>query len=270
LTDLNDILTDLRSEIVEHVLQVAVREKGSGETSFEYHLPSKGEMTPGRPRLFSVTGPAVESKWCGHGLQRYDTEWAIRVGYPAHDWDIAIASDFDQLRGSFNSNGAWSSTTGCAFHHMPLTNPPREPQGTDWQWVSYPVRAVVETTTAAKELPNYQTTTDVSVTVAGSPVTVYSFTPTSDGSASWSYHVQSSDGKTSRGGLLAAAWDIVAASAAHWDESTSDVVATGATYANTTGLVFNVSVSGTTVSLTATSTDDTWAVRTTELSRNEA
>jgi len=270
MADLNDILTDLRAEIVEHVLQVAVREKGSGETSFEYHIPSKGEMGTGRPRLFSVVGPAVESKWCGNGLQRYDTEWQIRVGYPAHDWDIAIASDFDQLRGAFNSNGAWSSTTGCGFHYIPNESPKREEQGNDWQWVSYTVRAVVETTTATKELPNYQTTTDVSVTVAGSPVTVYSFTPTSDGSASWSYHILSSDGKTSRGGILACSWDIASATAAHYDESTSDIAASGATYANTTELVFNVSVTGSVVYLTATSTDDTWTVRTTELSRNEA
>ncbi len=144
MADLNDILTGLRSEIVEKILQISVKERGSGEASFEYHLPTKGEMGEGRPRLFSVRLAHVESKWCGHGLQRYDTTWQVRVGYPLRDWEIAQASDYNQLREAFNSGGAASSTTGCAFRHVPLGGYETEEKG-EWQYATFPINAVVET-----------------------------------------------------------------------------------------------------------------------------
>lgn len=148
MADLNDILNDLRAEIVEKILQIAVKEKGSGETTFEYHLPSKGpiEESTGRPRLFGVRLASVESKWCGvgGGVQRYDLVWEVKIGYPLRDWEIAMVSDYDQLRTALNVNGAVSSTTGCGFRHVPLKGFLMAP-GTNWIWAICPVNAVIET-----------------------------------------------------------------------------------------------------------------------------
>jgi hypothetical protein len=146
VADLNDILTDLRAELVAKVLQIAVKERGMGERSFDYHLPTKGkfEEVAGKPRLFVVRLSSCESKWCGNGLARYDVVFDIIIGYPLHDWEIAMASDYDQLRTAINASGAASSVTGCGFRHLPLGGYKTAP-GDDWQWATFPVNAVVET-----------------------------------------------------------------------------------------------------------------------------
>lgn len=146
MADLNDILTSVRAEIIEKVLQIAVKEKGTGERSFDYHLPQKGtfEEVTGKPRLFTVRIGKVESKWCGNGLSRYDVTFNIAIGYPLHDWEIAMASDYDQLRTAINAAGAVSSTTGCGFRHVPLGGFEVQ-KGDAWQWATFPIHAVVET-----------------------------------------------------------------------------------------------------------------------------
>jgi hypothetical protein len=118
-------------------------------------------------------------------------------------------------------------------------------------------------------LPNYQTKSVQTVTVVGSPVTMQSITATRDGAALWAYHAIYSDTKASRAGLVHVAWDISGATATYYDESTDDIVEAGAGVADTTALSFAASVSGSTVSLTASSSSGTWTVRTTELSRSD-
>jgi hypothetical protein len=144
VADLNDILTGLRAEIVKTVRQITVKERGDGECSFHYHNTGKGPAPIGRTRLFTVVLSDVESKWCGAGVQRYDTKWAVRVGYPATDWEIAQASDYDQLRVAFNAGGAGSSTTGVGFRHVPLSGYATE-KTEEWCWCTFPIHAVVET-----------------------------------------------------------------------------------------------------------------------------
>ncbi len=139
----------------------------------------------------------------------------------------------------------------------------------NWMWSTIQIQSVVETTATTKTLPNYQTHTETSVTLAGSPATLYSFTPTSDGGIVWSYHLIDSAGKTSRGGLISASWDVSANTAAYWDESTSDIVEAGYTYADTTNIAFNVKMSAGIVYLNASAAAGTWTVRTTEISRSQ-
>lgn len=269
---LDTILKDLQTELKTAVLKVTPSERGS-ERFIPYNTDVHGAIAEAtsRPRLFWVEPDlnTLSNTWIGTDLRRYSIDWNVTIGYPPHGWEICAASDSDDLRGAINAGGGYSTTTGCAFRVVKGTDGLKASRDDNWLWATTVVQSVMETTNTAKVLADQKTKTETAVTVAGSPVTLYSFTPTSDGAASWSYHVLSSDGKTSRGGLLSASWDVATNAAVHWDESTSDIVASGATYANTLGLVFNAAMSAGVVYLKATSTTDTWTVRTTELARSE-
>jgi hypothetical protein len=269
-TGMDTILKGLQSEIRVAMIKLTPSERGS-ERFVPYDTGAHGtlsEMTV-RPRLFWVVPTKPTAGWLGTSNRRYAVDWELTIGYPAHGWEACAISDLDDIRTEINKYGGFSSQAGVAYRVVPPGDSMGLAKDDKWMWSTVKIASRVETTTAAKVFPRYQPTTETAVTVAGSPATLTSFTPTSDGSIVWSYHVLSSDGKTSRGGLLAASWDVATNAATHWDESTSDIAASGATYADTTGLVFNVALIGGVVYLKATSTGDTWTIRTTEIAKSQ-
>lgn len=267
---LDTICDGLRGELQSCIVKINPTERGSERfTPRDPQAQGTIRDNPGRPRTFWLEPVLARPTNMGASTRRYYIDWALTIGYPAHGWETVYVSDFDDLRATINNAGGFSSVTGVGYRAIPADASTLAVERTaDWLWATIRIVSVVETATVAKDLPNYQPKAIKVVTVAGSPATVTSFAVTVDGSAAWEYHVASSDTKTTRGGIIACSWDVSASSAVHYDESTSDIVDTGATYADTTGLVFNVVCSGGVLSLKATSTNDTWTVRTTQLSRS--
>lgn len=269
--DLGYICGQLQTELRKLIVKISPSERGSER--FRPHDPEiQGEIEEksGLPRTFWVRPVGVGPTNMGASARRYEVTWELKIGYPVNGWDVAAISDVDDVRAAVNISGGLSTVAGVGYRVVPPKDSiPTFERTANWMWVTIPIVSMLETTTAAKVLPNYQVKTVNAVTVATSPVTLYSFAATRDGSIEWHYHVVSADAKTSRGGLLQAAWDYSAGTAEYNDESTEDLVEAGAAVANTDPLSFAVSVAAGVVSLTASSSSGNWTVRTTELSRSD-
>jgi hypothetical protein len=95
--------------------------------------------------------------------------------------------------------------------------------------------------------------TSSTVTVSGSPVTIYSTTPTADGHQIVQY--SASSGANVRGGAIHLTWSRAAGRVEWFDQSADSVGSTSA-------LTFSAVMSGGTVRVSATSSSGTWAVNT--------
>jgi hypothetical protein len=268
---IDTICKGLQSELKSLILKLTPSERGS-ERWIPVNPETHGTITEqtARARTFWVEPAIPEARWIGNGQRRYALSWILTIGYPPHGWEICAVSDFDDLRAEINKYGGQSTTTGVGYRVIPTEGEAFAPsRDGNWLWTRIRIDSVIETTDTARVLPNYQTKAVAAITVASSPVTVTTLTATIDGAAVYDYHVTSADLKTSRAGILQIAWDISAATAKYYDESTEDIIEAGGSAADTTAVAFAASVSGSTVSLTASSSSGNWTVRVTELSRSD-
>jgi hypothetical protein len=247
VADLNDILTNLRTEIVKAIIGINVRERGAGEASFVYQSPGliKTEETAGRPRAFSVRLASIASKWCGVGLQRYDIGFEVKVGYPLNDWEIAMASDYDQMRIAINASAGRGSVTGVGYRVVNRDGF-KVDKLEDWQFATFTIEGVVETEDTAA--------------TAGA-VIIDTFTTGHDGSCHWTYYADYNGAH--RVGKIFCAWDYSAGTISYTDDYDD--------YGTTTDLAMSCDMTAASgnVRLIATSTLYVWSVRVYETARNQ-
>jgi len=240
VADLNDILTQLRAEIAEAIVNINVHERGRGESSFVY-LPTSVnaiEETTGKPRLFSVRLAAIASEWCGVDLQRYDVQWEIKIGYPLRDWEIAVASDYDQIRTAINASAGRGAVTGVGYRVVTRDGFKLE-KGTDWQFATMTIEGVVETT--------------VTAALAYQIVDLWD-TASTDGGVIYSYAAVSTTGIV-RSGKLLVTWDASAGTVGYDDDYAETATSTDLT------MTADMTKANGSVRIIGTSTALTWEIR---------
>jgi hypothetical protein len=267
---LDKICDGLRRELQSLIVKISPTERGSERfTPRDPQMQGDIRENTGKARTFWLEPMTVKPLNVGATTRRYEIAWDLVVGYPPSGWETAAISDYDDLRASVNIAGGFSAVNGVGFRVMPAAEEAglRMERAEKWLWVTSRIVSIVETTSEAKVLPQYQTKTTATVTPLTSPKTITTITPTVNGVVTWEYHVDYGT-EASRGGWLVVSWDLSSNSVVYYDESSDDVIDAGSALTDTTDIEFSASMAAGVVSLTASAAVYTWTVRLTELARS--
>ncbi len=147
MADMDTILKAIEEDIIKLIYQITPNEYASEQFSSPSTLKEHSlRETTGKPRLFQVAWPELQPKTVGTSAMVWGVKGTITIGYPLHDWDIARASDYQQIFETIRTNPS-PSITGCSFRVIDAFEQPErdDDEENNWSWTVIPIRAVIET-----------------------------------------------------------------------------------------------------------------------------